>query len=308
MGNLNLYTWVIRRSFRKLGERSPTFLGTCLSIDTLVNRLPLSETVLNRIRMTVSEIVRLKYQNFDPDEVLFKRVQIQTRTGCNLSCPFCPANKKGIILPKGQMSVSLFKKILKELSDLKFCGVIHLYLQNEPLLDPRLEEFTRISRELCPNASVVIETNGTFLDSKRLRSLVDSGMDVIYVNNYTNDNILQRFKPLGPQYTKHLILNQQRSWNEELTNRAGNVPGSKSPTSTIQAFCVRPYDQLYIGYDGRVLLCCQDWGFQEIMGDLSRESILEIWNNEKYRAVRESLLHRDRSKFICENCDFQGWP
>jgi len=321
MKSLNLYTWITRRSFRKLGEKSPTFPGTLLSTNTLLNRLPISDTVLDQIRMKISEIVRLKYRNFDPAKTLFKRIQIQTQTGCNLSCPFCPCNKKGVELPKGKMQISLFMKIMEELAVLRFHGVIHLYLQNEPLLDHRLEKFIKVSKKLCPEASLVIETNGTLLNPERLRSLVDSGIDIVYVNNYIpnrpnysgtynhQDDILQRLEPMERDfwYIKHLIVNQ-KPWDVDLTNRAGNVPWSQIPDSPITAFCLRPYDQIYIGYDGRVILCCQDWKFEEVMGNVSQQSLWEIWNNVKYCNVRRMLFQRSRNRFVCKKCDFQGWP
>lgn len=306
MADLSLYAWLVRRSFRKLGEKSPTFLGTLLTVNTVIKRIPLSQMKLDRVRMAISEIVRLRYQNFDPSKTLFKRVQVQTQTGCNLSCPFCPSNKKDIVLPTGRMSTSLFEKILTELSDLKFCGVIHLYLQNEPLLDSRLEQLIEIARQLCLKASIVIETNGTLLDSGRLYSLVDSGMDVIYVNDYNNKS--KPLQSLQPQYAKHLIINRHRSWKEKLSNRAGNISTVNKQIFPVRVFCMRPFDQLYIGFDGKVLLCCQDWQFEEVMGDVSRSSLRKIWNNKKFEEARQMLFQNSRTNFICKKCDFQGWP
>ena len=152
MSELNLITWVKRRSFRRAGERKPTFLGTVLTVDTILKNSPISGKLLNRIQDNISDIIRARYYNFDPLRRIFSKVQIQTQTGCNLSCPFCPANKKEIELPKGQMSDSLFKKIIRELADLEFSGVIAPYLQNEPLLDPRLEDLQRLLEEEPPDS------------------------------------------------------------------------------------------------------------------------------------------------------------
>jgi radical SAM protein with 4Fe4S-binding SPASM domain len=295
---------------RRIGETSPTPLGALLSVNTLLKRLPLTGRLKDQTQALISEVARARFQRFDPGEALFTRIQIQSRTGCNLSCSFCPANKRGTKLPTGQMSLSLFKKIMSDLSALEFRGALLPYLQNEPLLDRRLEDFIRIAKEYCPRASIAIESNGTLLTADRVKSLVDSGIDMIHINDYGQQrNTLSGHSKieLGPGYMGHVILRSRRA-NEKLTNRAGNVQAERRQALPLRAFCLRPFDQLYIGYDGRVLLCCEDWRFQEVMGDASKKSLLEIWKSEKYREVRRMLLRRDRTKFICAKCDFQGWP
>lgn len=315
-------TYLLHRSFRKLGEKRPTFPGTLLTLNTFLKRSGVNMWLIKHIRRGLAETVKLRYTAFDPSKKLFRRIQIQTQTGCNLSCPFCPSNKKGIQLPQGKMPLEVFKKIMGELHQSRFQGVIHLYLQNEPLLDKRLEQLARIGRSYCPNASIVIESNGILLTLDRFRALVHAGLDTVYVNNYTperrdyfanyryRDNIYTRLKPIEsePKYRRHVIINQNRSWGEELTNRAGNTVGKRNLKLPLNAFCLRPFDQLYIGYNGSALLCCQDWKFEAVMGNVTRQSLKEIWQSSCYQRVRKSLLRNNRRFSICERCDFQGWP
>lgn len=68
-------------------------------------------------------------------------------------------------------------------------------------------------------------------------------------------------------------------------------------------FCARPFTYLEIGYpteDGKVLChaCCPNQLPKEV-GDLSRESIEDVWNSKSYREIRESIL--DGSFKYCDS-------
>jgi hypothetical protein len=58
-----------------------------------------------------------------------------------------------------------------------------------------------------------------------------------------------------------------------------------------------------VNWDGTVSLCCTDYG-KYFMGDASKESIMRIWNNRRYRAVRKFLLGGlgSDADFPCKYC------
>jgi MoaA/NifB/PqqE/SkfB family radical SAM enzyme len=224
----------------------------------------------------------------------FSVVQIETMSGCNYSCSFCPIGK--VKLPSGRMSAELYERIIDQLSD--FNGAIHPFLSNEPLLDKRIAEFCRLAAERT-KASVLLQTNGSRL-TEELTALLTQYATVV-VNDYTRDKaVLRRVSSYGIR--RNLIL-LDRSPDEILTNRAGNVPGR--PIVQLRSFCVRPFSQLYIAHNGLVVLCCQDWQHEEVMGDATCQTLDEIWNGERYRRVRANLLNRDR-RGLCSKCDFPG--
>lgn len=227
-------------------------------------------------------------------EYEFKIVQIQTLSGCNYSCGFCPIGKTK--LPSGKMTMTLYMKIIDELKD--FRGIIHPYLSNEPLLDKRIVELCRIAKEkTC--ASIIIQTNGSLLTKDLAAEL--SRYAFIIVNDYTENNeVIKKIKGYGIK--KNIIL-LDRNPRAILSNRAGNVPGM--PEIQLNASCVRPFEQLYISFDGKVPLCCQDWKVEEVMGDLTFGSLKEVWENEKFSSVRQRLLRKERDG-LCSKCDFPG--
>jgi len=67
--------------------------------------------------------------------------------------------------------------------------------------------------------------------------------------------------------------------------------------------CTRPFLHLAILTDGRVLVCCDDWAHRVIVGDLSRQSLSEVWNGDPINHHRQLLWTRqyDQSP-LCRNC------
>ncbi len=241
----------------------------------------------------LSELARLSYRRQRPHIQL---IQIQTQAGCNYTCSFCPVGK--ITLPGGRMSMELYEHVLAQLGD--FRGELRPYLMNEPLLDKRIVELCRLARERTRARAITIQTNGSRLTREMAEELVRYA--TIIVNDYTEDNsVLARLRSYGIR-SKNLIL-VDRDPHATLSNRAGNVPGR--PVVRLRQFCVRPFTQVYVTSDGKLVLCCQDWKFEEVMGDLRQHTLAEIWNNERYRQLRTDLLSRNRTG-LCSKCDFPG--
>lgn len=268
----------------------------------------------NLIVRVLNRIERQTFRRFPYAEQLFTDIQIQTQIGCNYNCPFCPANKKGLRLYSGaqegaKMDLGLFKKIIEELSNLHFNGRLSLYLMNEPLLDDRIVQLTAIARRNCPEAYIWFQTNGSVITKRLIEDLIDTGIDGIHINDYTRGHVvIKRITDMGlpKSYFRHMTL-EIRSQTEKFTNRAGNVPKYETPLEPLKLFCVKPFKQMYIAYNGKALLCCQDWQFAEIVGDISQHSLCETWRNWKYQTIRKRLLNFDRGgNALCSKCDFGG--
>jgi MoaA/NifB/PqqE/SkfB family radical SAM enzyme len=67
-------------------------------------------------------------------------------------------------------------------------------------------------------------------------------------------------------------------------------------------WCNRLFNQMYILYDGRCVMCCADWEQKGVMGDASKETLAKIWNGFKYGCFRERFLNGHVRGMICENC------
>lgn len=116
----------------------------------------------NRLKDTLKSIFLRKVPTFPLN------IQIQTRTGCNGACIFCPYSESVNHVPKGTMPDELFEKIIHEIAQHK-TRRISLYLMNEPFLDPKLLERARYVKKIIPHSRITITTNG----SKMTKNIVD---------------------------------------------------------------------------------------------------------------------------------------
>ena len=66
--------------------------------------------------------------------------------------------------------------------------------------------------------------------------------------------------------------------------------------------CPLPWTQMYIDPNGDVRLCCNAWDEAGVMGNLHEEPLASIWNGERLREVRRSLLAGEPIYPRCRNC------
>lgn len=93
---------------------------------------------------------------------MFQKVHIEISNICNVQCSFCPVVER----PKDIMSLSKFKKILKEVVPLT--RDVCLHLMGEPLAHPEIKEIFEISK--TENASLQITTNGLLI--KKMKEML----------------------------------------------------------------------------------------------------------------------------------------
>jgi MoaA/NifB/PqqE/SkfB family radical SAM enzyme len=112
-----------------------------------------------------------------------RTIQIQTFTGCNADCIFCPYGETYETQPKGKMPIELFRRIIDEAAGHRVRR-ISPYLMNEPLMDRDLFDKVRYINERIPDCKVVITTNGHFLTPPVVDRILDTGEGIheLYVS------------------------------------------------------------------------------------------------------------------------------
>jgi radical SAM protein with 4Fe4S-binding SPASM domain len=68
--------------------------------------------------------------------------------------------------------------------------------------------------------------------------------------------------------------------------------------------CTQIYERMPITWNGLVTQCVVDVDGDQIVGDLNKDSISDVWNSERMRMVRQ--IHHDRTfeKLpMCLHCD-----
>lgn len=65
----------------------------------------------------------------------------------------------------------------------------------------------------------------------------------------------------------------------------------------------RDSDWLHVLSDGRVTLCCMDYGQQVILGDLRTQTLEEVWHGSAFEAMREQLQGSCPPE-LCRQCEW----
>jgi hypothetical protein len=242
---------------------------------------------------------------------LFRIISIETRTGCNFSCSFCPVAKGRDPRPTSVMTWSLLRRIARQLKALGYSDNIFLYCNNEPLLDERLPELVRLFRDHCPGARMKVLTNGILATPDLVESLFRCGLSVFEIDNYTDGVRLagpvQKLVDAADRFRSWDIRINMRKRLDVLTNRGGTAPNAMPRTSPLRAFCALPFTDLNITPSGQVGLCCFDALAQVVVAELSQLSLVDAWVSGPLRRVRNALLKKDRSiTGICAVCDYGG--
>lgn len=230
----------------------------------------------------------------------FLSVNLETFGFCNRKCGFCFNNDKFPKRGVGIMEEWLWKKIIGELSSMRFAGRLSLHFYGEPLLDKRLVDIVKYARERCKYTYIMISTNGDLLNKDFLVKIINSGLDAFMVTDYEEIPQL-RLKELEKRYPYWVTLRNKNDFSKN--NRAGMIFGTKS--KSIQYPCLRPTSQLVINWSGYVLLCCNDYYAKYVYGNVKDQMVLEVWNSRKFKSVRKMLQKSNsRQKFeICKGCD-----
>lgn len=90
-------------------------------------------------------------------------------------------------------------------------------------------------------------------------------------------------------------------------SRAGNVKDLKRPPHKEKIIGCRSIwadEMIHVVEDGKVVLCCMDWKREVVLGDLSDQSIYDVWNGKR-KHVWESILGKDDmpESFLCKRCE-----
>jgi molybdenum cofactor biosynthesis enzyme MoaA len=110
-------------------------------------------------------------------------LQIQTVTGCNGRCAFCP-NSRTLrpIRPGQRMGWDLYRSVIDQCLALPVRR-FSVYLMNEPMLDPELpERIAYITARRRKPQYVKIISNGSLLTERLAKGLLDSGLDKLKIS------------------------------------------------------------------------------------------------------------------------------
>ncbi len=252
--------------------------------------------------------INKKVSQLAEENHLFHHVEIETVNRCNGGCSFCPVSVKNEKREYVKMTDQLFKKIIDQLAEIDYSGRLALFSNNEPLLDDRILDFHKYAREKLLNARMHLYTNGTLLTKEIFVELIKY-LDELIIDNYNQNldlipasKMIEEYAEENPEIKEKVTI-VLRKPNEILTSRGGDAPNRTEVNIENGISCVYPFQQLIIRPDGKVSLCCNDPLGKSTMGDANEESLLDIWNGEKFNFVRKQIINGRENYEHCKRCD-----
>lgn len=109
-------------------------------------------------------------------------LNIESTNDCNAHCFYCP--RKIMIADKGTnyMSMETYKSIIDQIPKDKKLIMINYHKDGESLLHKELPEMIRYAKEKDVSKILHINTNGTLINTKTGRGIIESGIDDITVS------------------------------------------------------------------------------------------------------------------------------
>ena len=192
-------------------------------------------------------------------------VYLQTITACNGHCRYCPFDD--IYSSIDQMSFGTYSTVLEWLKENNYKGRVGFLLHYEPTMDHRLCDWLAYARCVLPGIRMEVATNGII-----------------------NDSVLESFDAVN------LV---KAGAQKKCNSRAGNVRACHEIMGRERLEpppCPVPDVTMCIAANGDVLLCCQDWRHEAVVGMV--EDLTEARENQLGLIPKVHKLELE----ICRDC------
>lgn len=250
-------------------------------------------------------------------------VQIEPTNICNLRCRHC-TTQKGPNKTKGFMSLDLFKKIIDDNPQIT-CLI--LTLNGEPLTHRKIFDMIRYARD--KGIYVSIYTNGMLLNDNNIPRIFESGLSEITfsmegigeyyeynrgkpydaIKSIINKVLEERNKRGAPlivvinatvtEDTRHADIVKE-TW-KDIVDYVMFEPLMGQSSEKRKIPCRTLWRNLVVMWNGDVIPCCVDMYGKLILGNVTQQSLREIFNSPKAQALRKRHLRGNFPK-VCSSC------
>lgn len=267
-----------------------------------------------------------------------QRVQIQTVNSCNANCIKCPNTK--IYQTRKVMEDDVFLKILYELKTTFPNTFFHfdVYLQNEPLLDPKLFDRIKLIKSYFKgHHEIYMSSNAMLLPKYQEKIMEVFEPEIDHLNialhtwdaesyNMTHgtkisqekfdkmkkscDELSEHFKEKGhynlftEKITDDKELYESADWYQLAYSRAGFLSKNRILIKELEG-CMRDKHKYFnFLYDGSLILCCMDYLRQTVYGNIKHQTLQEIIDSSIYKTLMNKVEGEESADdFICKKCE-----
>jgi sulfatase maturation enzyme AslB (radical SAM superfamily) len=265
-------------------------------------------------------------------------VSLETLALCNAACTFCPYPTLERKFTK--LSDNTIASLIDQMSEFDRSFAFSPFKVNEPLLDKRLLTILRTVNRRVPQAVLRLFTNGSPLTRETIHEIhALECVEHLWIS--LNSHEPEEYHRLMGLRMAHTVRNLDTLHDMMMSGQFRHAVTvskvSKAPEAEFdfRFYCVTRWPLFkvqiikqdgWLGYvppsdpripdtpcmrwfelsilaTGQVSLCCMDGKGEFIIGDINQQSMLDIYNNPKWRTRRELMLSR-RSIHPCSTCTY----
>ncbi|MBF0166150.1 MAG: radical SAM protein [Alphaproteobacteria bacterium] len=288
----------------------------------------------NRLQSTLDYWGLRKSAAFYP-----QMISTEITNHCNLDCIMCPHGK--MTREVGVMPLELFKKIIDEVAGKT--ELVYLYGLGESTLVKNFPEYAQYAK--AKGLSTCLSTNATALTEDRARDLVSCGVDQLILAIDGSSAESYESVRRGADFERTLqncrtLLQAKKQARSKLhvvvqlilqDANQNDVQYQKDcftadEIGQIDVFRIKPlfdtfvapkdieykrtpcyflWNMMAISWTGKVQFCCFDYDATQPLGDVSQQSVAEVWHDQAIRQARQT--HRERRHgdiSLCKGCSF----
>ena len=268
----------------------------------------------------------------------FRKIYVEISNLCNLSCVFCPGTKR----TPGRMRAEQFEKLLPKLRP--YTEYLYFHLMGEPLCHPELNEFLELAKDfkviLTTNGTLLARQQELLLSAPALHK-VNISLHAFEANDlavpfeaYLSDCFRFGRAAAGKKLVVYRLWNQggadarnaeilscmesyfPKPWAEkrqgiQIGDKVFLEYGEKFDWPDLQAeedggslFCYGLRDQMGVLWDGTVVPCCLDHEGDLALGNLFDQSMEEILDSPRAKAIYDGFTAREAVEPLCRRCGY----
>ncbi|MAW33544.1 MAG: hypothetical protein CMK56_03950 [Proteobacteria bacterium] len=161
----------------------------------------------NRLKFINCLLKKNTFADFPP-----RRIYFEPTNHCNLKCDHCAAHNGSGTRDLGFLDISLFKKVMNEISHLNRQTEINFYQHGESTLHEKLVDMIKIA-SIDYDFFTKLNTNGVTLTREYSRNLIDSNIDSLV---FTIDSITpESYKAIKGRDLFHKVITNLLDYLEE---------------------------------------------------------------------------------------------
>ncbi len=146
-----------------------------------------------------------------------------------------------------------------------------------------------------------------FIDIRRNLGVRKPKIIVDMIETKFNQNERANFIAEWQNSVDKVNITTLHSWGGSFKDRAGKGDLHSSLNKIKREPCRFLWTDMVILWNGQISACCQDYDGRLIVGDLTKNSLSEIWRGKILETLRKSHLKGDYSQVsVCNLCDYRS--